>query len=185
MADGTKKVYLFLADGFEEIEGLMVVDLLRRAGISITTVSITSNCEIRGSHGIFVKADGVMADTDFSDAEMLVLPGGMPGTKNLAECEPLKRLLCDHYNNEGKIAAICAAPTVLSSLGLLKDKKATCYPARLAELECREASEESVVIDGNITTSRGLGTALKFALALIGQLISEQKANEIAEQVVA
>ena len=183
--NGTKKVYMFLADGFEEIEGLMVVDLMRRAGINITTVSITADREIAGSHGINVMADSVMADMDFSDAEMIVLPGGMPGTKNLAKCEPLKKILCGHYNNEGKLAAICAAPTILSSLGMLKGKKATCYPSMLSELDCSEALEDSVVVDGNITTSRGLGTALKFALALISQLISEEKAAEIAVQVVA
>ena len=183
--NNTKKVFIFLADGFEEIEGLTVVDLLRRAGIDITMVSINKDKSVKGSHGISLMADSVFPDTDFSDADMLVLPGGMPGTRYLSEYAPLVSLLRDFYNKEGKIAAICAAPTVLSSLGFLTDKKATCYPSMMQQLDCRETSEESVVTDGNITTSRGLGTALPFALSLIGQLISEDKAREIAVSVVA
>ena len=180
-----KQVYIFLADGFEDIEGLMVVDLLRRAGIDITTVSIKEEKQITTSHGITMITDTVFADNDYADADMLVLPGGMPGTKYLRAYEPLMQLLTDYYNIEGKIAAICAAPTILSDLGFLKDRRAVCYPARIPDLVCREIPEESVAVDGNITTSRGLGTALPFALSLIAQLISSEKADEIASQVVA
>ena len=180
-----KKVYIFLADGLEEIEALTVVDLLRRAGIKIAMVSITDDLMIKGSHGIEIKADSLFSEVDFSDAEMLVLPGGMPGTTNLGAFTPLLDLLKVHYNNERKLAAICAAPTVFSALGFLKDKKATCYPARAAELDCREVSEDSVVVDGNITTSRGLGTAIAFSLSIISQLISKEKADEIAESIIA
>ncbi|MBP3902071.1 MAG: DJ-1/PfpI family protein [Blautia sp.] len=182
MAD--RNVYIFLADGFEDIEGLTVVDLMRRAGIRIQTVSITKTKKITTSHGIEMFTDITMDEADFADADMLVLPGGMPGTKYLGSCEPLLALLKEHYNNEGKIAAICAAPTVLSSLGFLKGRKATCYPSMMSQLDCREAVEDSVVVDGNITTSRGLGTALPFALSLIAQLLSDEKAEEIAASVV-
>ena len=182
MAD--KKVYIFLADGFEDIEGLTVVDLMRRAGIQIQTVSIKASRQITTSHGIEMLTDITFGENDFADADMLVLPGGMPGTKYLGSFEPLLALLKEHYNNEGKIAAICAAPTVLSSLGFLKGRKATCYPSMMSQLDCGEAVTDSVVVDGNITTSRGLGTALPFALSLIGQLLSEEKAKEIAASVV-
>lgn len=179
-----KKVYIFLADGFEDIEGLTVVDLMRRAGIDITTISIKDTKEVTTSHGITLLADGIFAETDFSDADMLVLPGGMPGTKYLGAYKPLTDLLKSFYNKEGRIAAICAAPTVLAALGFLEGRKATAYPSCTGDLTGAAVSEASVVVDGNITTSRGLGTAIDFSLSLIGQLLGEEKAAEIAESVV-
>ena len=172
----SKKAYIFLADGFEDIEGLTVVDLLRRAGIDIKTIS----------HGITMLTDAIFAETDFADADMLVLPGGMPGTKYLAGYKPLIDLLTDFNNKGKKIAAICAAPSVFSGLGFLKGRKATSYPSFMEVLSKDGAvtSEDSVVVDGNITTSRGLGTAVDFALSLISQLENEEKAKEIAESVV-
>ncbi len=179
------KVYIFIADGFEDIEGLTVVDLMRRAGIDITTVSIKDTKEITTSHGIIMQTDSLYEDNDYQDADLLVLPGGMPGTRYLAAHEPLCRLVTDFCGKGGKIAAICAAPAVVfGGLGLLKDRKATCYPGMEDQLCCREFSEDPVVVDGNITTSRGLGTALDFALCLIGQLEGEEKAAQIAESVV-
>ena len=180
----SKKVYIFLADGFEDIEGLTVVDLMRRAGIDIETVSIRESREITTSHGIEMKTDRVFKETDFSDADMLVLPGGMPGTKYLGEYQPLCDLLRDFYERGGKVAAICAAPTVLASLGFLEGRNATAYPSCMKGLAGANPSLESVVIDGNVTTSRGLGTAIDFALSLIGQLLGDEKADEIAESVV-
>jgi len=115
---------------------------------------------------------------------MLVLPGGMPGTKYLNEYQPLRDLLADFYKKGGKVAAICAAPTVLASLGFLEKRKATAYPSCMEGLAGAERSLESVVVDGNVTTSRGLGTAVDFALSLIEQLLGEKKADEIAESVV-
>lgn len=179
-----KKVYIFLADGFEDIEGLTVVDLMRRADIDIKTVSIKKSKEITTSHGITMLTDLTFAETDFTDADMLVLPGGMPGTKYLNEYQPLRNLLADFYKKGGKVAAICAAPTVLASLGFLEERKATAYPSCMEGLAGAERSLESVVVDGNVTTSRGLGTAVDFALSLIGQLLGEKKADEIAESVV-
>ena len=180
----SKKVYIFLADGFEDIEGLTVVDLMRRADIDIKTVSIKESKEITTSHGISMLTDLVFVETDFSDADMLVLPGGMPGTKYLNEYQSLRDLLADFYRKGGKVAAICAAPTVFASLGFLKGRKATAYPSCMDGLAGAERSLESVVVDGNVTTSRGLGTAVDFALSLIGQLLGEKKADEIAESVV-
>lgn len=178
------KVYIFFADGFEDIEGLTVVDLMRRAGIDIQTVSIKETKEIRTSHGIDLLTDRTFGECDFSDADMLVIPGGMPGTKYLNEYQPLRNLLADFYQKGGKVAAICAAPTVLASLGFLEERKATAYPSCMEGLAGAERSLESVVVDGNVTTSRGLGTAVDFALSLIGQLLGEKKADEIAESVV-
>ena len=179
-----KKVYLFLADGFEEIEGLTVVDLMRRAKIDIQTVSIMERTKITGSHGISLEADLVFEQTDFSDADMLVLPGGMPGTRYLKEYGPLAKLLLDFHKKEGRIGAICAAPTVLSGLGILKDRQATSYPSCQPDIEAKQYLADEVVADGNIITSRGLGTAIPFALCLIGQLLGEEKAEEIRQSIV-
>ena len=123
-----KKVSIFLAEGFEEVEALTQVDLLRRAGAEVTMVSISGAREVAGSHGIVVTADQVFAEMDFSDMDLLVLPGGMPGTLHLKECAPLLALLKDFHEKGKKLAAICAAPTVLGAAGLLKGKKAACYP---------------------------------------------------------
>lgn len=122
------KVCIFFAPGLEEIEGLTVVDLMRRADIPISIVSISDTLEVTGAHGIRITADTCFADTDFSDTEMLVLPGGAPGTCNLNACEPLKALLKDFYDKGKYIGAICAAPMILGHLDFLKGRKATCYP---------------------------------------------------------
>ena len=180
----SKKVYIFLADGFEDIEGLTVVDLLRRAEIDIKTVSIKETKQIQTSHGITMLTDTTFAETDFADADMLVLPGGMPGTKYLEEYKPLTELLTDFYQNGGKVAAICAAPGIFERLGFLKGRNATSYPSVMEQLKSARTSLEPVVVDGNVTTSRGLGTAIDFSLSLIGQLEGSAKAEEIAESVV-
>lgn len=178
------RVYIFLADGFEDIEGLTVVDLMRRAGIEAVTVSIKETREITTSHGIEMKTDRVFSETDFSDADMLVLPGGMPGTKYLGEYTPLTELLKFFYSKGGKVAAICAAPSVFADLGFLEGRKATSYPSFMGKLKGALLTEEPVAVDGNVTTSRGLGTAIDFALSLIGQLKGMEKAQEIAESIV-
>ena len=179
-----KKVYIFLADGFEDIEGLMVVDLLRRAKMDVRTVSITDQREITTSHGVTMLTDTVFGEVDFSDAELLVLPGGQPGTTHLKAFAPLGELLVKTNEEGGRIAAICAAPTVLSGLGLLKERKATSYPSCEPDMNVAEYLTDKVVVDGNITTSRGLGTAIDFALSLIGQLAGEEEAEKIAKGVV-
>lgn len=178
------KVYIFLADGFEDIEGLTVVDLMRRAQIDIRTVSIKETREVQTSHGITMLADCIFAETDFSDADMLVLPGGMPGTRYLGEYQPLTSLLTDFYGKGGKVAAICAAPSVFAALGFLKGRKATSYPSFMDKLDGAVTTEEPVAADGNVTTSRGLGTAIDFALSLISQLAGAEKAEEIAQSIV-
>ena len=178
------KICVFTADGFEEIEGLTVVDLLRRAGAEVLMVSVKEGLTVKGAHNIELKADALFDEVCYEDVDILVLPGGMPGTKYLNEYQPLRDLLTDFYKKGGKVAAICAAPTVLASLGFLEKRKATAYPSCMEGLAGAERSLESVVVDGNVTTSRGLGTAVDFALSLIGQLLGEKKADEIAESVV-
>lgn len=178
------KVCVFLADGFEEIEGLTVVDLLRRAGEEVQMVSIMGRREITGSHGIEVKADILYEETDFSKAKMLVLPGGMPGTKYLGAHKPLTDMLVE-WEKEGKwIAAICAAPSVFGDLGLLKDRTAVCYPGFEERLTGATIGTHSVEVDKKVVTSRGLGTAIDFAAALIGVLQSQEKADEIKKSVI-
>ena len=177
-------VYAFFADGFEEIEAFTAIDTLRRAGLNVEIVSVTPDEIVVGAHDVSVLCDINFENCDFFDAELLLLPGGMPGTKYLNEYQPLRDLLADFYKKGGKVAAICAAPTVLASLGFLEKRKATAYPSCMEGLAGAERSLESVVVDGNVTTSRGLGTAVDFALSLIGQLLGEKKADEIAESVV-
>lgn len=179
-----EKVCVFLADGFEEIEGLTVVDLLRRAGEEVVTVSIMGRKEITGSHRIQVMADELFENVDFSQAKLLVLPGGMPGTKYLGAHERLTKLLVQ-WNKENKmLAAICAAPSVFGDLGLLKGKEAVCYPGFEKRLTGASIGTGAVAVDGNITTSRGLGTAIDFAAALIGQLQDDEKAEEIKKSII-
>ncbi|MBQ9119386.1 MAG: DJ-1/PfpI family protein [Lachnospiraceae bacterium] len=178
-----KKIYLFLADGFEEIEGLAVVDLCRRAKLECITVSITDNTEITGSHGIRLYADRTFADGSLDDADMLVLPGGMPGTKHLLAHEGLKELLCRYAANQKYLAAICAAPSVLGNHGLLQGKKATCFPGFEEKLLGATALDAPVVIDGNIITSRGFGTAIDFGLAIVETLLDTPTAAELAATI--
>ena len=174
-----KKVALFLANGFEEIEALATVDILRRAQIPVETVSILNEKTVTGAHNVSVIADKIFQEADFSDIEVLVLPGGMPGAKHLNEYEALKELIIK-FNDEGKqIAAICAAPIVLGGLGLLNDKRATCYPGFEAELTGAKTIGENVVVDGNITTGRGPGLVFDFALRLVEQIAGLKTRQEV------
>ncbi len=179
-----KKIYVFLADGFEEIEGLTVVDLLRRAQLDVVTVSIKEEKRIMGSHKIPVEADALFSQTDCSQGDMLVLPGGAVGTDNLEACQPLLELIRSYAGQGRKVAAICAAPRILAHAGLLNGRKATCYPSVMGELADAERTEDAVAVDGCFTTSRGLGTAISFSLELIAQLLGKEKAEEIAESIV-
>ena len=177
------KVNVFLAEGFEEVEALTVVDYLRRADIVVDMVSITGSLEVKGAHNITVTADTTFENAD-KDVDMLVLPGGMPGTLYLKEHEGLKELLVK-YNNENKnIAAICAAPTVFGSHGLLRDKEAVCYPGMEDGLNCKNVPDKKVVTDGNVTTSKGPGTAVLFALELIKILKGVEVEDKIRKSIV-
>ena len=176
-------IYVFLANGFEEIEALATVDILRRAELDVKTVGVGGKT-VTGSHGIPVTADIEEKDVTTDDMELVVLPGGMPGTLNLKAHEGLKEQILT-FNSQGKyLAAICAAPTVLSELGILKGKKACAYPSFEEELDCGEVLKVPAVTDGNITTGRGMGAAIPFALRLAAILCGDEKAEEIRKSVV-
>ena len=178
------KVCVFLADGFEECEGLLAVDLLRRAGVEVTTAGLNETTAVRSSHGIHLQADARAADLDLGGFDMLALPGGGEGTANLAASELVTGAVRRQLQAGKQVAAICAAPTVLGEAGLLKGRKATCYPGCEDGLKGAEVLTDRVVIDGNITTSRGVGTAIPFALSLTAQLFDQNKADEIRESIV-
>lgn len=179
-----KKVCVFLADGFEEIEGLTVVDLLRRAGVDVTTVSISASSMVHGAHGIDVQADKLFQEEKYEEYDMVVLPGGMPGTLNLSAHTGVKNVLDQFYNEKKYIAAICAAPSILGTYGMLKGRKATSYPGFEEKLVGAEYVYDAVTVDEFIITSRGMGTAIDFSLKLIEKMISEEKAEAIGKSII-
>ncbi len=179
-----KKTAIFLADGFEEIEALTPVDFMRRAGIEVVTVSISTKREVTGSHNIIVKADRLFEEVNYDEMDMLILPGGGKGTENLEDCEKLADLLIDADKKEKYIAAICAAPRVLGKLGLLKGQKATCYPGNEEFLEGAEVVKgEKAVISTRFVTGKGMGASIEFAAAVTEQLLGKDKAEEILEKI--
>ena len=175
-------VYLFLANGFEEIEALAPLDLLRRAGVEVTTVGVGGEM-IRGSHGIVVQAD--MPDTMYMDAnpEMIILPGGMPGSKNLDESRIVDAAVQTAARKGAYIAAICAAPFILGKRGLLAGKEAICYPGFEDQLTGAKISAEKVVRDGNFITAAGMGVAVDFGLALVEVLKDAQAAADLRKAI--
>lgn len=174
------KVYEFLATGFEEIEALGPIDILRRGGIDAKTVSITGNKLVESAHGIAVKADLLIEEADCSDADLLLLPGGMPGATNLNACMPLRQLLTEHHAKGRRIGAICAAPLVLGSLGLLQGRRATCYPGFEGHLTGAEYTAEMCTVDGAITTGKGPAATFEYAYTLLAALTDKDKAREVA-----
>lgn len=182
-----KQVFVFFGTGFEEVEALTVVDLLRRAGIDTKMISINENMEVTGSHNITVKMDMKFEDIEQFEIEkvdMLVLPGGLPGTTNLNKHKGLLELIEIFNNNNKYIGAICAAPTILGGLGLLKNKKATCYPSFQNDIEAMEYLNEQVVVSENIITSAGMGTSIPFGLKIIEILLDEGTASKMASTIV-
>lgn len=174
------KTLLFLTDGFEEIEALATVDILRRAGIVVTTVSTTGKVNVVGKNAVEVKADALFEEVFKDDADMLIIPGG-PGVANLDKHQGLKELIKE-YNQKGKwIAAICAAPTILGKLGLLEEKNAICYPGCENDLTRAKLLDLPVVVDGNIITSKGPGTAFQFAFKIVEILKGKEKAEDVSK----
>ena len=173
--------YVFLADGFEEVEALTSVDVMRRAGMAVTTVSINPGLEVTGAHGVKVIADSLFDDNDYSAALWLVLPGGIPGAPNLAAHEALCRELVAQDERGGRIAAICASPAVvLGPLGILFGRDAVCYPGMEDTVEGVNWLDDFVAIDGNVVTGRGPAAATAFALAIVEQTLGADKAAEVA-----
>ena len=176
-----KKVATILANGFEEIEAFTAIDTLRRGGLNVEIVSVTPDEIVVGAHDVSLLCDVNFENCDFFDAELLLLPGGMPGAATLDKHEGLRKLILSFAEKGKPIAAICAAPMVLGKLGLLKGKKATCYPGFEQYLEGAECVGEHVVRDGNIITGMGPGAAMEFALAIVELLAGKEKVDELAE----
>lgn len=173
-------VYVFLAEGFEEIEALTPVDILRRAGVETSTVAVgTAGREVTGSHGITVSADLQTDGVNTEGLEAVVLPGGMPGTRNLEQDETVQKLIDFCVEREKWIGAICAAPSILGHKGLLEGRRATAYPTFMQELGGASLSDDYVCRDGHIITARGMGVSVPFALKLAEVLVSPEKAEEI------
>ena len=177
-------IYMFLAEGFEEIEALCPLDLMRRASLEVTTVGVGS-AFITGAHGITVKADIVDTELSYSSLDMIFLPGGMPGTLNLAASETVITAINDAYRANAYIAAICAAPSILGDMGLLKGKKAVCYPGFEDRLTGAEIPDQDVVLDGKILTAKGMGVALKMGLEIVKIFCGEETAKNLSHAVIA
>lgn len=178
------KLGIFMADGCEEIEGLTVVDLVRRAGIEIEMISVSGKEIVTGSHKIAFLTDVRKEDADYTSYDGIVLPGGMPGTTHLMEDETVNRVIREFAESGKLVAAICAAPSVLGNAGLLAGKKATCYPGVEAKLIGANFVTDSVAKDGNIITSRGLGTAIDFAAEIVAYLKDQDAAKALKESIV-
>ncbi|RHJ83003.1 DJ-1 family glyoxalase III [Parabacteroides sp. AM08-6] len=175
-----KKAIVFLASGFEEMEALGTVDILRRGGIEVVTVSITANPIVTGAHNIPVTADTTLEKVVLTGVDALILPGGMPGASNLNSSEAVKEALLQQYREGRIVAAICAAPLVLGGLGLLKGRNATCYPGFEPQLIGANTTGEGVEISDNIITGKGPGFVMDFALTLVATIKSDAVAEEVA-----
>ena len=173
------KVFVLLAEGFEEVEAVTLIDYLRRAGITVTTVAVGEDFLVSGSHRIPVKADILFKDLDESEFDGIILPGGMPGAENLRKDSRVISLIRKMQERGAVVSAICAAPIVLAKAGILEGKKVTGYPGFEKELTGGDYREETVVSDGNIITSRGPSMAVWLALHLIERLTSREKMEEI------
>lgn len=181
-----KKAAIFLADGCEEIEALTVVDILYRAGIPLTKVSISDHTEVTSSHEVTFHADTTVDQLRFDEYDMLILPGGMPGTINLEACRPLTDQLTAFAKAGKEVAAICAAPSILADLGLLKGVRATCNPSKDDALKAGGADlvYEPVVETGNIITSRAMGTAIPFALKIVEHYLGKESADALQANIL-
>lgn len=174
-------IYQFLATGFEDIEALAPLDIVRRAGLDITTVSITGDLTVQSAHGVGVVADALIEDIDPADADMLVLPGGLPGSVHLDECAPLRDMILSHHAQGKALAAICAAPMVFGHLGILRGVRATCYPGVEPQLDGAVCVDEIVCRDGNIITGRGPGAAMAFGYAIAEYFLGEEAVAPLRE----
>ena len=179
------QILVLLADGFEETEFVVPVDLWRRAGFKVTVASVSDADVVDGGHGIKVQADVALSKLEPTDFDAVFLPGGVVGVQNLKASAAVENTICSLNDDNKWVLAICAAPTVLSKARILVDRKATCYPGCETDLVCREFSEERVVVEGNIITSRGAGSAEEFALKCIAVIGSSELSQQIQQQIVA
>lgn len=177
------KVFLFLAEGFEEIEAIAAIDIFRRADIEVLTISITDDKTVCGAHKVCVIADSIFDKTDFNTDFLIYLPGGLPGTTNLENHAGLKQLISKQVAKGNQLAAICAAPSILGKMGILKGKEAICYPGFEDQLLQSTISENSIVKSGTIYTAKAAGVAIQFALRIVEDLCGKEKANEIEKSI--
>ena len=177
-------IYQFLATGFEDIEALAPLDIMRRAGLEVQTVSITDEKVVYSAHGVGIVADALMTEIDFSSADMLVLPGGLPGSTNLDACEPLRKAILAHYAQGKPLAAICAAPMVFGHLGILEGVKATCYPGVEGQLTGAEYTGEIVTKDGQFITGRGPAAAMEFGYAIAESFLGVEAVAPLREGMI-
>lgn len=180
-----KKIAVHLAEGFEEIEAVSIIDVLRRAEFEVTIVSVTEKLEVTGSHSIKIEADHLFESVNYEQIDMIVLPGGMPGSSNLNEHLGLREQILN-FNESGKqLGAICAAPLVFGNLGILKTKKATCYPGFENQLHGAVVTGDNVVVTENIVTGKGAGVAIEFALAIVEKYKGKEFAEELGKKMIA
>lgn len=178
------KAYAMMADGTEEVECLAVLDVLKRGGVEVVLVSANKTKSVVSSHQVRIEADQIVAETDFSDGDVIFIPGGMPGAENLSACEPLIAAIRTALEDGRRIAAICAAPgVVLGRHGFLKGKTATCFPGFEKEFQDAEYTSQGVITDGLVTTARGLGFAIDLGLELVKLLISEEVAEDTKKKI--
>ncbi len=177
-------IFVFLATGFEDIEAIAPVDIMRRAGLQVQTVSITDEKTVRSAHGIGITADMLLSEIDFQKADMLVLPGGLPGSTNLDACQPLTQAIKRHYEAGKAIAAICAAPMVFGHLGLLEGRKATCYPGVDGELRGATYTAAIVERDGNIITGKGPAAAFEFGYTIVDFFLGEGASTSLRQGMI-
>lgn len=179
-----KRIAVFFAEGYEEIEALTVVDICRRAGMEVQMVSVSGDETVNGSHGIGVRMDMGFDEVDFDSLDMIVLPGGKQGTEGLEAHEGLMAQV-DAFDRAGRyLAAICAAPSILGHRGILKGRRAGCYPGWERHLEGAEVSMDNATVDGHVITGRGMGCTISFSLAIVAQLLGQEQADKIAESIV-
>jgi 4-methyl-5(b-hydroxyethyl)-thiazole monophosphate biosynthesis len=179
-----KKIFVHFAQGFEEIEAITIVDVLRRADVPTLMVSVTGKLAVTGSHGIQIQTDTTFEQADYSDAEMLILPGGQPGSNNLNAHAGLKEKLLQFHKNGQKVAAICAAPLVLGGLNILDGKNAVCFPGYEKDLRGAKILYEPAVKSENIITGRGPGAALNFVLEIVSELKGKAAADKLAQSML-
>ncbi len=178
------RIAIFFAKGYEEIEALAVVDICRRCGLTIDMVSVTEELTVEGAHGIVVNMDKTFSQVDFAQYDMIVLPGGGEGTRNLEAHEALMAQVDAFYEAGKYIGAICAAPSIFGHKGILKGRKACSYPSFESHLEGAEVTAGPVEVDGNVVTSRGMGTSIPFGLAIAGLFCGQEKAEEMAKTII-
>ena len=178
------EVCMFFGTGYEEVEALAAIDIMRRAGIEVDMVSITGEKYVTSSHKVTVEMDCLLEDVDFEKVKMIVLPGGMPGTTNLEACAPLMEQVEKFYEQKKLLAAICAAPSIFGHRGMLKGRNACCYPSFESHLEGATVTKNPCEVSDHVITSRGMGCAVDFGLAIVEKLRGKEAADKVAESII-